>query len=550
MILKKNIDRFYIIFLCLVFILLIIGLGSYGLAETSEARYAEISREMFLAGNYLNPELLGIYHFHKPPITYYITTLGYGIFGINEFGARFFLQVAIVLQLWLVYRICGLLFDNRKTAFISGLLYFSMFIVILSGRNLTTDAYLNLFIMASIYFWIRFIKENRPYLIYLFYCFAGLALLTKGPVAVLFILVYTITFRVILKKKFTLTLNHIAGFLLCLVIGSSWYIIVMVDNPSLFNYFIKKQLVARMTSDSFDRGKPFWYYFLIILELLLPWWLGCIPGLKKKWASIKHLDAQSKVLLLSSVILFVLFSLFKTKLILYLLPIFWMIAIFIAANLGNTSFISRKVTSITFLTVLSGIFIWILLNRFMGLDTIHTSYKMLLVALIATLAGYVLYYFIDGGKTYKPAIMGAFFSAAVLLISNVVMAENSSLINSTREITSYMDNLSNGGDKTILVDDYLLSSIPFYSGETQITLKGGHNTTDRETEFQKDDAWKKTLWDLKDGETLKRLDSISRKRNTYLLVRNKYGLDEGLSFLKDNLKNVKRYPKWTIYYND
>ena len=126
---KNIIDRYYLLFLCIVWIVLIVGLGNYGLAETSEARYAEISREMFLSGDYLNPKLLGIFHFHKPPITYYITTLGYRIFGVNEFGARFFLQIAIVIQLVLVYRLANLLYKDKRIAFMAGLIYFSFPIV-------------------------------------------------------------------------------------------------------------------------------------------------------------------------------------------------------------------------------------------------------------------------------------------------------------------------------------------------------------------------------------------------------------------------------------
>ena len=98
--------------------MLIAGLGSYGLAETSEVRYAEISREMLITGDYLNPQLLGIFHFHKPPITYYITSLGYQIFGINEFGARFFLQVAVIIQLLFIYGLAQLLFKSKKIAFL------------------------------------------------------------------------------------------------------------------------------------------------------------------------------------------------------------------------------------------------------------------------------------------------------------------------------------------------------------------------------------------------------------------------------------------------
>jgi len=73
--------------------------GTWGLTETSEARYAQISKEMFTSGDYLHPTLLGIQHYHKPPVTYYITSLGYSIFGANETGARFFLAIALLIQL-------------------------------------------------------------------------------------------------------------------------------------------------------------------------------------------------------------------------------------------------------------------------------------------------------------------------------------------------------------------------------------------------------------------------------------------------------------------
>ena len=97
-------NRFYFILL-VIFVVLNIGLGSWGLAETSEARYAEIGREMALSGDYLHPTLLGIQHYHKPPVTYYITAIGYKIFGINEFGARFFLSVSLILQMFFVFKI-------------------------------------------------------------------------------------------------------------------------------------------------------------------------------------------------------------------------------------------------------------------------------------------------------------------------------------------------------------------------------------------------------------------------------------------------------------
>ena len=138
------------------FLLLTFNLGSWGITETSESRYAEISREMLVNNDYVHPKLLGIHHYHKPPITYQITTLGYKIFGVNEFGARFFLQIAILIQLILVYNITLLFYKKKKIAFSAMLIYFSFPIVIISSRNLTTDAYLTTTVLASIFFWLYY----------------------------------------------------------------------------------------------------------------------------------------------------------------------------------------------------------------------------------------------------------------------------------------------------------------------------------------------------------------------------------------------------------
>jgi 4-amino-4-deoxy-L-arabinose transferase len=96
--------------LLLIFVISLFQLGSWGITESSEARYAQIAKEMFDSGNYIHPTKMGIYHYHKPPLTYYITALGYYLFGENEFGARFFLSVALLIQLILVYKTSLLLF--------------------------------------------------------------------------------------------------------------------------------------------------------------------------------------------------------------------------------------------------------------------------------------------------------------------------------------------------------------------------------------------------------------------------------------------------------
>src|SRR5690349_8817732 len=63
-------------------------LGSYGLWEPDEARYAEIAREMLATGNFVVPHLNYVAYIEKPPLLYWTTALAFYLFGINQFAAR------------------------------------------------------------------------------------------------------------------------------------------------------------------------------------------------------------------------------------------------------------------------------------------------------------------------------------------------------------------------------------------------------------------------------------------------------------------------------
>lgn len=548
-IVKNKIDRFYLLFLLIVFIILTTGLGSYGLAETSEARYAEISREMFVFGDYLNPELLGIFHFHKPPIVYYITTLGYHIFGINEFGARFFLQISIILQLLLVYRMTKLLYKDKLLAFLAGLLYFSLPIVLISSRNLTTDSFLTTFIIASLYCWMLYLKKSKLIFLYLFYTFVGISLLTKGPVALLFIITYIITDKVINKSSYSIHKHHILGLLLCIVIGGSWYVLVINENPKLWDYFVKKQLISRVNSNSFNRSKPFWYFVPILIGILFPWWIMLFKKLNFSSFSTKPND--TKILIISSVILIVIFSLFSTKLLLYILPIFWMIAIVLAAELLKLKESIRKIISNSYLVFSLILSVALIVFYFLKPKFISVSLSDVFIIIVFVTLLISAHFYIKNQKVYKPTVFAAIFGAMIVQLASSIMANNSAITNSTKDMVEFIEKESKGKEKTILVYNYLLTSIPFYAeNSNHITIKGAHYTSKREIEFEKNNDYEKTLWDINDEKINSKLEKVLENSATFLLLRNKNINDPKLIDIKKYFMSKKEYPKWTLFYNE
>src|SRR5712691_7289814 len=72
----------------LAIMLFLFHLGSYGLWEPDEARYAEIAREMLSTGNFAVPHLNYVPYVEKPPLLYWMTSAAFHFLGTNEFAAR------------------------------------------------------------------------------------------------------------------------------------------------------------------------------------------------------------------------------------------------------------------------------------------------------------------------------------------------------------------------------------------------------------------------------------------------------------------------------
>src|SRR3989304_10534990 len=78
-------------------------LGRNGLWNSDEGRYAEGAREIAESNNFLIPTVDGIPRINKPPLTYWLSAVAYKVFGVNEFGARFFPALFGLFGVLLVY---------------------------------------------------------------------------------------------------------------------------------------------------------------------------------------------------------------------------------------------------------------------------------------------------------------------------------------------------------------------------------------------------------------------------------------------------------------
>ncbi len=313
------------------------------LFKTTEARYAEIAREMIVTGNYLEPQFEGVKHFHKPPLAYWVMAVGIKLFGTNGFGVRFFGVVAAVFSVFFVYKTAGLFFKEKQDCFLTSLVLASSLLFLVVSRIIATDIYLVFFTIAAQYFLFKQIfYEKSVFNASIYGILLGLGFITKGPVIFLFTILPYLAGKIFFKShRQNFTLKEIAySLLLFLIVSLPWYIAVILKNPDLLYYFLKVQTVDRVATDRFDRSKDFYYFFLVFLISFFPHVIYFIKSL----INFKKMDSFIKPLFLYILVPFVVFQISVSKLATYILPFYGTASII--AYYGYKKFNSKILNSV------------------------------------------------------------------------------------------------------------------------------------------------------------------------------------------------------------
>lgn len=261
-------------------------LGTRGLNEPDEGRFAEIAREMSVASNWVMPHLGGIPHLQKPPMLYWLGALSIRAFGVNEWAARLPVALAALGTVLALMHLAGLLFgpDVRWKAgliLLSNLLFFAL------ARLITTDMLLTFFITASIASFIHYTLRRHLGALALFYLCLGLGFLTKGPMGLLVPLCAVVPW-VIAQGR-----SHAApawrwhwwlGLPCALALGLSWFLVLFHSYPSLLEYFYRYEFIDRIATNVHKRSEPIWFYSMILISTLMPWTFIAPRVAREGWA--------------------------------------------------------------------------------------------------------------------------------------------------------------------------------------------------------------------------------------------------------------------------
>jgi 4-amino-4-deoxy-L-arabinose transferase-like glycosyltransferase len=318
-------------------VLLSLGfLGSRGLWEPDEGRYAAVAWEMVASGDYVTPTLNGVPHFTKPPLTYWTVAAGLAALGRNEWGARLFLGLALAATALLVARFGEELWGAARGRW-AGVIYLTMGLPFFAGSLITPDTLLTLCETAALFaFWRGWTADSlglaRWWMVG-FWTALGVAFMTKGPPALLPLLV-VVVFSAVARAPRAPATRAVwlwpGGPAAFLALTLPWFVFAARTYPGLADYLLHDELIGRIATRVHHRNSHWhvglWIYPATALLGALPWsltWPAAIARLRRAagWRRLT-IDPARLLLVVWILVPTLLLSLARSRLPLYLLPVF------------------------------------------------------------------------------------------------------------------------------------------------------------------------------------------------------------------------------------
>lgn len=312
-------NKYHLLIILLGIIFFLPFLGGIHLFDWDEINFAESSREMLLTGDYFKVQINFEPFQEKPPFFFWLQALSMSIFGVNEFAARFPNAIIGIITLLLIFRI-GTRLKNENFGIIWALIYIASLLPHLYYKSGIIDPVFNLFIFLGIVFLIKThncnINKLRTKSIILSGVFIGLAIITKGPVGLLLLLLTFLIYWISIKFKKIISIKEIILFgITAFLITVLWFGYELTQNgPWFIIEFIEYQLEL-FSQPVAGHKQPIYYHFVVILLGCFPMSIIAIPRLFRSNKS-DSIDFEKWMRILFWTVL-ILFTIVSTKIVHY-----------------------------------------------------------------------------------------------------------------------------------------------------------------------------------------------------------------------------------------
>jgi 4-amino-4-deoxy-L-arabinose transferase-like glycosyltransferase len=469
-------------------ILYLPGLGRPALWEPDEGRYAEIAREMVVSGDYVTPRDDFELYFEKPPLVYWANAASIKIFGVNEFAVRLPAALFSIGQIVVTAALADLMF-GAMVGFFAALVLTLSPLFFGFARFATLDPALAFFLTAALgAFYLAgcddsFAQPSARRWMLTSAAMLAMGTLAKGPIALLLGGAIAVTWLAVERR-----LGRVAQMPLvwCGAIYAAivlpWFILMEARNPGFTRFFFIHEHLERYVSSSEHEWAP-WFFIPIVIGGAWPWILFLPLGWSEIRTDSSFADgfpvpsgqrSAARFLAIWFIVVFVFFSIPRSKLGSYILPALPPLAIVAGYGLARLRALedARRrrllaIVAIPNLALAAAILI------FFAVAPVRIVFDGLLIGVVVA-AGAIAMYALGRSASRVPYAVGALVLA---MLASVPLAAR--LREDASSISTYR-NLANAV-RPYLADDcalasyrHYIQSLPFYTNhrETRVEYWG------------------------------------------------------------------------------
>ncbi|OHB71082.1 MAG: hypothetical protein A2W23_04370 [Planctomycetes bacterium RBG_16_43_13] len=348
-------------------VVIFFALDSTTIWNTDEARYARVSKEMLESGNLIQPQLWGKPYYNKPPLMDWLIILSTFLFGgFSEFSVRFPSAVFGTACVMVTY-LLGKIFFNRLLAFFGAVILLTTFGFNTPARFCKADMVMVFFMTLSLYtFALWYFKKGASkehFSPWLFYVPLGLAVLAKGPQAIVLCPLVIFIFLLLMRDLSSIkNMRPLLSILILSIVILPWYVAGFIVSGQEFvneigNYF-KRENFDMFAGEKPIHYQPWYYYFGQFSVQQIPWLLF-LPSALFAMFYLKAKENRRRFifLLVWFLSIFIFFSIAGAKRHYYLLPLYPSVSLLVALffecfPLDRKTVLSRLFMALPFLLIL------------------------------------------------------------------------------------------------------------------------------------------------------------------------------------------------------
>lgn len=248
-------------------------LGYLGLIDPDEPFYAQSSREMAQAHDWVTPRIFDQPQFEKPIFIYWLSMGSFRIFGDNELGVRAPAALFATLLVFMTWAFGARVF-NPRAGLLAAIVLATTTEYFVSARMILTDMVFAAFVCGAVFsLWLASRSGRRDAWFVIACAMSGLAVLTKGPLGLLIPALAALALWLAREHPLPRRFPPVAaGLAVFAAIAVPWYAIMMKEfGRTYFDAFFLHENVNRFFHAEHRNNNHFYYYPAVLIAGLVPW---------------------------------------------------------------------------------------------------------------------------------------------------------------------------------------------------------------------------------------------------------------------------------------